>query len=351
MVIIFGWKKGSIQVNSGKGGPLLALRAGRAFGVDSERLGGLDIDRCILIVRFGRIASKHSLMRISSYVLLSISLVSNCGCALVTSESAFESPRSEQGSDKNPLPPPKMNADGIQVDTALIPIIVDDEFWQSVDEGVLNSELREILYGNGLRAGRLIGDPAQHFDPQKTDPSIASLESLESAGVASELKHVVKHAVCRPGNYYAIPTRAPISGEATLLLREGDKLTGVTLQDAAPSFEFAVALRADRQIALKLRPVVEYGQLRNQWLGESQAIRLKLERERVDLRKLAVAVNLPAREVFVIGASRPLRGLGKLLFFGERADGETDQTVLLFRCGSKPNVVSGASGNGSASLP
>ncbi len=273
---------------------------------------------------------RHFLITVACFLSLLVS-----GCAEWTDSRLIES-TSLTPPQTSTLPKPKVSGDTWVVDVAFVQLEEFSEqhlLWNSIDETVLSAALRQELLINGLRAGRLIGQPVDYLAALNDAEREASpLQVLEQAGVASELSHIKRRLSCRPNQPYPLPTRAQTKDtNVALLWEKAGEVTGRSLQTPHTQFEMTIEPKPDGQARVRLQPIVEHGELKNNWIGQEQAIVKKLQREKLPLEHLAMEIELAPSQIFVVGATSPAVSIGRLMLQGERADGKEEQTILLIR--------------------
>ncbi len=128
------------------------------------------------------------------------------------------------------LPLNRIGNDSIIVDVAFIPLDGPKEIeqlWKAVDETGIPVSARGQLQANGLRAGRLIGQPLDYFNAlQESDQPSSPMEALNKAGLASVLSHEQRRMHCHTNQSYSLPTRMAMEGTHSVLLERDGLLTG-----------------------------------------------------------------------------------------------------------------------------
>ncbi|TWT54384.1 hypothetical protein Pla22_20310 [Rubripirellula amarantea] len=178
--------------------------------------------------------------------------------------------------------------------------------WSWVDETSLNPGQRQGFIANGLRAG-IVVDEARFRQQLKTLAPASDVvdDFLSSASVASRVNEGVERIPMRIGRRYELPVGKPNEGEHVTLVRIDSQTIGRTVQD--PQYLFAlepVELTPQRQLHLRLRPEVQYGEMKQAWVGSDSAMRIDRRREVWTLSELDLDVIAQENDLLVITADR-----------------------------------------------
>ena len=227
------------------------------------------------------------------------------------------------------------------------------EIWNWVDESALDNRERYQLFENGMRAGLVVDQQGfrKHLDSMAAKKDVVD-EFLESASIASNMQGGKQQIALRIGRRYELPIREPVNGSHVSLVRVDDETVGRTLND--PQFLFALQateLTSDSRMRLRLRPEVQHGQMRQQFVGggTNSGLRIDQRRETWSLPSLDLNWLLGRDELIVITADQylsqsqsngPVEGsescLATQMFTGMNADHRDEQLVLLIRVRELP---------------
>jgi hypothetical protein len=248
------------------------------------------------------------------------------GCARAVTHSA----------EKSPLATPRMSPDSVELEIFFVRSAPDDPqandaLWTEVDEQVLPADLRRALAENGFRVG-VIGAqmPAamqRMLDLEGRAPT-ADEECL--VNVDQDARVCRRRLQVRSGRRSEIVASA-VYDELPMLLREGEHVTGRTLEKAQGVLSVKTFPGADGRVRLELAPELHYGEPRQQFRGGEEMFYLETGRPREVLDQLQLAASLSPGQALML-ASLPDRAgsLGRR-FFTEQAGGELVQKLLLIR--------------------
>ena len=238
------------------------------------------------------------------------------------------------------LPALKESNRSIVLHVEFVPIEVDtvnpdvgQSLWQWVDETSIDKTTRRNWLENGLRSGRVINQERfrAKLDSITTEKNAVD-QFLTEASVASELSQGGKRIPMRLGRRYELPLRQPVNGEQTTLVRIGDQTIGKTLLD--PQFLLAIvptAGESTKQLKLRLRPEIQHGIMRQQWIESDKALRINRRRDAWSLKELDLELTASESDMFVISNTLPRVGLGRQMLGGTRADFMEQQVIVLVR--------------------
>lgn len=240
-------------------------------------------------------------------------------------------------------PRPSPSASVIDIGFISLPIRddqVDWRLWNDVDEQVLPDNLRQQLAANGLRVGRISGRmPTIVAEELQTDASQESLQFLEQASLLSELEHGGRRFFCRTAMRYELPVRSQMRGEVSVLVKQGDSMTGRMLVD--PLFQFSLETRRGEhgEIILRMVPEIKSGNAKQAWVSNEQALRLESRRDVQSLEHLAIEIPLETGQAVLFSPTATACGLGEKMFMGQRVDEMQDVVALVVRLTQPPSLV------------
>lgn len=213
--------------------------------------------------------------------------------------------------------------------------------WQWVDETAIDSNVRRRLLANGIRVGRIANDQRfrQRLADAAQDQDVVDA-FLSRASVASDIAHGKKRFPMRFGRRYELPLRQPIQGSHVALVRLGEETIGRTLDHA----QYLLAITATRaasarQVRLRFRPEIQYGDARHKTIRSDTAYRIDTLRENWSIPELDLNVTASLQDTFVISATTPAVGIAKHMLTGTGSDSQPQQLVLLVRVAQIPVVA------------
>lgn len=233
--------------------------------------------------------------------------------------------------------------------------------WNWVDESAVDNRERYQLFENGMRAGLVVDQQGfrNHLESMTSKKDVVD-EFLASASVASDTQGGGQQIAMRMGRRYELPLRQPIEGSQVTLVRVDDEIVGRTLND--PQFLFtlqATELTPDRRMRLRLRPEVQHGQMRQQFVGggSNSGLRIDQRRESWSLPSLDLNWLLGQDELIVVTADQYSHSsendsasiensaqggdscLATQMFTGKNSDHRDEQLVLLIRVTQLPTTI------------
>ena len=243
------------------------------------------------------------------------------------------------------LPNIRENPRAMILQVEFLPIKIDEEdvdadasIWQWVDETAIDATSRRRLIANGLRIGRVINVERFRSRVEGMRPSEDVVdEFLAGASIASEVSHRDKRIPLRYGRRSELPLRLPMEGDRVTLLRLGDETIGRTLVD--PQYLFAVVAnrgKATGQASLRLRPEIQHGDMKQQWVTSDSALRIDTRRETWSLDELDVHLNGTEGDTFVVAGGHHPRGLAEQMLAGKSADNSPLQMLVMIRFDQVP---------------
>lgn len=215
--------------------------------------------------------------------------------------------------------------------------------WQWVDETAIDISLRRRLLENGLRVGMVNNSERfrQRIATVTTDQDSVD-QFLSSASVASDVSRGEKKIPMRIGKRYELPLRQPIDGTHVGLVRLDGETIGKTLQDAQYLFAIEpIRATGQKQIHLRLRPEIQHGEMRQQWVGSESAFRIGQRRPVWSFPSLDLNLEVSEGDVIVIAPTMPVTGLASRMFSGLNSNQQEEQIVLLIRIEHVPTAADG----------
>ncbi|MEM9825179.1 MAG: hypothetical protein AAF958_01255 [Planctomycetota bacterium] len=202
--------------------------------------------------------------------------------------------------------------------------------WQSVDTASLDYQGRSQLGANGIRMGVLRNAEMLANVRKATALDTDGVEGfLASADVVGELSRRGQRIPLRVGKAHEWPTRHPISGNRTVLVKHDGEVLGRTLVNPQPCLTlFAKRSTSDESVLLTIRPDIDHGDARPNYVASESAIRIDSKRERWSLDELTLRWRAVEGEVLILGRTPDNAPLADLLFQATRADGVAEETLL-----------------------
>ncbi len=221
------------------------------------------------------------------------------------------------------LPEARIPDNAAIVEVAFLPLVKP----LSLDDTLVPAKTREILYKNGIRAGRLLVWEPSSLDalPEEDD----SIRLLRQANLASDFESRRRRLSCRDSQPFSLVVRRPSGGELAALVNTSDGVVGQTLQN--PQFTFTLRTRQmdDGRLAIRLTPEIQHGDIKQSYLSsDSLAFRVDFNRPAWTLEELAVELPLAEGQAAVIMPSEDAFGIGQQMFVGRRTD-QTEEKIAM----------------------
>ena len=256
--------------------------------------------------------------------------------------------RGEEGSgDRVPVLPLRKITRSIELESRFIQIRFDpaepdqlQSIWQWVDETVLPSDVRKVLQSNGLRIGKATQDErlVRRLEALQAGESADVVDQfLSSASVSSHQSEGTKAIPMRIGKRYELPVRLPIQGDQVVMVDDEPQPVGRTLRD--PQFLLAITPQTGpsaAEIRLRIRPEIQHGEMRQDWVQGDAALRIDVRRQSWSLDSMEHELVGGEGDLFVIGETPERKGIGKAMLGGKNVDQMEQQTVLLVRIANIP---------------
>jgi hypothetical protein len=257
-------------------------------------------------------------------MLLFSLLVTSTGC----------SPWAATSAGNSLLKPPRMSADSVVLEFALveIPHNENEEYerlWGKVDEQHLPTDLRRKLAANGLRCG-VIGAQLPNWVRGQLDSPRKSVELISDDGMASICESTTQGRVhCRPGQQRAI-TVTDKRKELNIDEESEDQMLPVTYEEATCEFALVAEPQGDGRVRLELTPEISHGPPRQRWVGNDGLFRVDLTRDRKRFMDSQLVATLSPGQTLLVAAAPDAQNLGKA-FFLEDAKSRRCRKILLVR--------------------
>lgn len=249
------------------------------------------------------------------------------GCA------TWDTPESHQ---EWKLPTPVVSADAITFETAFIrwpheSTKTGNDLWHGLDEQCLSPELRQHLAANGLRAG-IAGDPlpeAIRLALEETRDPLAIITD-QNATPGAEVLTRRERRQCSSGTTIDIEVLPLAEGERVVLFNDLGRVRADRFDQPRGIFRFQPRSLGDGRIRAELRPIIDYGERRQRYIGGQGAYRFDTQREQSSYESLSIPVPLAPGQTLVVTATSEPIGLGAALF-ADRFDASPDRLLMLIR--------------------
>lgn len=229
------------------------------------------------------------------------------------------------------------------------------QLWNWVDESVIDDQQRHQLFENGFRAGLVVDSQGfrKHVRSMTGTKDVVD-EFLGSASVASDLQGGSQQIAMRMGRRYELPLREPMEGSHVTMVRVEGQTIGRTL--GSPQFLLALQaaeLTANNRLRLHVRPEVQFGQMRQQFVGggSNSGLRIDQRRQSWPMPTLDMEWNVSKDQLIVLTTdayaspdamtTHPVAStsLANQMFVGKNSDQREEQLVLLIRVSQIPTSL------------
>lgn len=266
------------------------------------------------------------------FVSVSRLALATLGCTSLVGCAPFKTP------DDLPsqiLPKPRLSPDSVilEIGYASLPLTEKagyDEVWHLADEQSLALELRQELARNGLRCGilgkqiperiRLVMDSQQKGADKRS-------EDLDVGEV--EVDRQTRRLQCRAARRAKVLCSKRFD-QLSLLMRENGAVRGRQLQQAQCLMAIKPYPLGDGRVQIDMLPEVEYGELKQQWVGGEGTLMQRVGREKVAFDALRISLKISPGQMLVVSAMDQPIGLGEH-FFVESIGGTPSRSLLFIR--------------------
>lgn len=234
---------------------------------------------------------------------------------------------------RNWLLPPKMAADGVLLEIAVLDLAHDEseavgDLWRDGDEQFLPSEMRRRLSSEGIRCGSLGSEiPETIRKWLESQQSSVALDEKDGAAVISDVP-TGRRIQCRAGRPQYIVVRK--AREAVLVTRvAAGETTTEEFQDAACELCLTAKPLGDGRVRLEAVAGIRHGNPRQRWVGDQGLFRLDNNRECKFFEDTQVAATLVPGQTLLWTATTEPRGVGQAFFAEDQAAGLAQKIVLI----------------------
>jgi hypothetical protein len=235
--------------------------------------------------------------------------------------------------EESELPSPRLSTDAIVLETVLVRVPEDwdlsGDFWRSVDEQHLPTDVRRRLQDNGFRSG-LCGTQIPDLLRGYLDAAPASLD-LSSGQLHPEQLELFQgqHRLQMPaGKTKRVKVTTTASGERVVLFRDGDRVRAERFNKAMGLIDLRSRPLGDGRVQLEVVPGIEFGDVRQQWAGGQGSFVIDISRPQRLFDELGFTVILSPGQTLLLCATPEPKGLGADLF---TLPDSNERSVLLLR--------------------
>ena len=240
---------------------------------------------------------------------------------------------SPPGDAKSPLQTPRTSPEAVKLDFRFVTIPWDENptalaEWPGVDEQSLTADLRRELLANGIRCG-IVGPQLPSWLEVASSRPPQSVEETISDSNPDNFMHRMQTLNCRPGKTTRIVVSGQPQREMPILMCEDGVIRGESFRNSQGIMELKVVPHGDRRVQVELMPQIEFGEPKQEWIGDGGLFLLDTSRERRRFEQLTVKVTLAIGETLVIGCSEDPCGLGGQFFSDTNRSGTRRRLLLL----------------------
>ena len=242
-------------------------------------------------------------------------------------------PLSTAPGDPTELPTPKLSADSVVMEVALVKVPDDwdagGQFWREVDEQQLAADSRRRLQDNGLRTGLvgvLLPDVIRSYLDNTS--TVLDLSAGEDNPDQLDLFSQQRRLQMRAGKTKRIDVTAPSPQGAVVLINDEDSIRAMKFEKGIGLMELRAWPLGDGRIRLEATPAIEHGEVRQQWVSGQGTWVLDVNRPRQSFESLTISATMSPGQTTLVTATPEIKGLGGF-FFGLPASKQ--RSVLLIR--------------------
>ncbi len=234
------------------------------------------------------------------------------------------------------LPLPKLAPDTVVLEIAFVTVpandpAVGDKLWHELDEQHLAVDTRRRLLRNGLRcglAGMQLPQPLRDritTTPMRRDGNALGQGTVIETGAAPTQRRLQARAGRRNEIVLCESTKSLV-----VLYHNDDNGVSGNSYDAGQGLLAAKAFPlGDGRVELELTPEVQYGQAKQDWVGEAGVFVLNASRQHKVFDQLKIKTTLSPGQTLVMTCSEEPAGLGDAFFSSTKGDGEMQKLVLI----------------------
>jgi hypothetical protein len=228
-----------------------------------------------------------------------------------------------------------MSADSVVLEFLFMRMPVSDsagyaDVWAAADEQSFDADLRRQLSDNGLRCGVLgLELPTALRERLSGSPSSLEERSEDINTSDVEVDRTARRKQCRAGRRAKIVV-SKTHESLSVLTCEGGAVRGRLVEKAQCLFALKPYPQGDGRVKIDVTPEVEYGDVKQQWVGGNGTMMQRMGKDRIVLDALNMAAMLSPGQSLVLSSTEDAHGLGEH-FFVETAGGTQERTYLMIR--------------------
>jgi hypothetical protein len=260
--------------------------------------------------------------------LLLLAILPLAGCAPIQKGKSF-------------LRPVKMSADSVVLDVFWVRVpfgdtTANETLWETVDEQLFPSDLRDRLTHNGFRVGMVTGQmPSELTKLLELDdkpPPTGNLEEVTVQNPAIQQRVTRRHIQLRANNRSEIPT-SNVYDNLLVLLWENGRITGQPYNQAQGLFAIKAFPLPNSQVQLQLAPELYHDQPKQRYITEQGLIRMDVSRPKRAFDDMIMSPNLSPGSILIVTSLPNKPGsLGHHFFTENGGEGEKlEQKLLVIR--------------------
>jgi hypothetical protein len=238
---------------------------------------------------------------------------------------------------KSPLSAVQMSPDSCVLEVCFVRFPFGDpeanqQLWQEVDEQQFPAELRRRLSRNGFRLGLLDGQIpaalARLLEMKDEARPTGGTSQIDLAALDSE-PPVKRHLEIRAGQPKMIVTSG-VYEQLPVLISESGELGGETYSQAQAVLVVKTFPQGDGRVRVELLPELQYGEVRQRWVGQDAMWRLEAGRQRRVFEDMAFSATLSPGCMLLLSSLPDRPGSLGHHFFSED-NGNPQQKLLVLR--------------------
>jgi hypothetical protein len=238
---------------------------------------------------------------------------------------------------KSMLAAPQMGRDSVVLDLFFVRLPHGDErlgdsLWRQIDEQAISADVRQRLWQHGFRAGVCGLHPPAELDLLLTEPT-AAIPPEEQSVTQFAIEPLVlrRHLQAPAAQRSEIITSGIYDSLPLLEAGPGGEVSGQTYRKAQGVLVLTPYPEADGRVRLVVRPELQHGEPRRQFLQREGHLVLDSGRPRKIFEDLAMETHLAAGQMLLIGSLAGRRGSPGHYFFTEPTSEGLNQKLLIVR--------------------
>ena len=242
---------------------------------------------------------------------------------------------------RSPLTPARMSPDSVVLDIFFVRFPFGQEeangpLWDEIDEQHFPADVRRRLAQNGFRVGLVGGQPPIRLARllELKDKPAPNSQAAETAvtELEAEPRVVRRHLQLRAGQRSEI-IASEIYEQLPVLTCESGGVCGQSYPKAQGVLAIKANPERDGRVRLDVLPELQYGELRQRYVGRYGALRLETGRSQRSFDELAISACLAPGAMVVLGSVPDRPGSLGHHFFTHPASGKLEQKLMVIRLG------------------